>query len=145
MLASGSVVTGRMSNDWHVVARSQNLLEGGILAVDLLDEMLVLWRSGGRAMAWRDRCPHRGARLSLGTVADGTLVCPYHGWRYAPDGRCVSMPAQPEQPPPADVCATTYGVEERDGFIWVRAGDAAARAAELEPGTRPGDDPAAVM
>ncbi|MGH8565884.1 MAG: Rieske 2Fe-2S domain-containing protein [Gammaproteobacteria bacterium] len=29
-----------------------------------------------------DRCCHRGARLSLGTVTDGHLACGYHGWRY---------------------------------------------------------------
>jgi phenylpropionate dioxygenase-like ring-hydroxylating dioxygenase large terminal subunit len=117
-----------MSNDWHVVAGSQNLPEGSLLAVDLLGEKLVLWRADGRARAWLDRCVHRGARLSLGTIADGTLVCPYHGWRYAPDGRCVMIPAQPDQPPPADACATTYAVEERDGFIWVRTGDEGADA-----------------
>lgn len=113
-----------MSHEWNVVARSENLPEGSILAVDLLGEKLVLWRSGGRPMAWLDRCAHRGERLSLGTIADGTLVCPYHGWRYAPDGRCVMIPAQRDQPPPADACATTYTVQERDGFIWVMARDA---------------------
>lgn len=113
-----------MSHEWNVVARSENLPEGSILAVALLGERLVLWRSGGRPMAWLDRCAHRGERLSLGTIADGTLVCPYHGWRYAPDGRCVMIPAQRDQPPPSDACATTYAVQERDGFIWVMARDA---------------------
>ncbi|MEM7249773.1 MAG: Rieske 2Fe-2S domain-containing protein [Pseudomonadota bacterium] len=26
-------------------------------------------------MAWLDRCIHRGARLSLGRIHDGTLEC----------------------------------------------------------------------
>jgi len=132
-----------MSNDWHVVARSQNLHEGGVLAVDLLGETLVLWRSRGRAMAWLDRCAHRGGRLSLGTIADGTLVCPYHGWRYAPDGRCVLVPARPGQRPAADACATTYPVEERDGFVWVRAGGAAANAAPGPASGSVGEGPSA--
>jgi phenylpropionate dioxygenase-like ring-hydroxylating dioxygenase large terminal subunit len=111
-----------MSTEWHVVARSQSLPEGSILAVQLLGEGLVLWRHEGRTLAWQDRCAHRGARLSLGTIVDGTLVCPYHGWRYAPDGRCVLVPARPDAPPPPGACATAYRVQERDGFISVRAG-----------------------
>ena len=34
-------------------------------------------------------------RLSLGRVCDGQLECAYHGWRFAGDGRCVSIPALP--------------------------------------------------
>src|SRR5258706_15323621 len=43
---------------------------------------LVLFRSGGRAAALIDRCPHRNVPLSLGRVlADGRLECAYHGWQ----------------------------------------------------------------
>ena len=51
-------------NDWHVVACSQDLAEGDVLSVRLLDEDLVLWRAGSRVLAWKDLCIHRGARLS---------------------------------------------------------------------------------
>jgi hypothetical protein len=30
-----------------------------------------------------DRCPHRGASLSKGSVADGCVVCPYHGRSFS--------------------------------------------------------------
>jgi phenylpropionate dioxygenase-like ring-hydroxylating dioxygenase large terminal subunit len=32
-----------------------------------------------------DRCPHRGVALSLGTITDGCLACPFHGWRFGAD------------------------------------------------------------
>lgn len=48
---------------------------------------------GGRKVVASDRCPHRGAPLSAGTIEDGCLVCPYHGWRFGPDGRAVEIPA----------------------------------------------------
>ncbi len=58
---------------------------------------------GVRAVAWtgadgetcvaRDVCPHRRAPLSAGTVVDGVLTCPYHGWSYDGAGRCVNVPA----------------------------------------------------
>ena len=110
-------------DDWHVVANSADLPEGKILAARLLGEDLVLWRSGGQAVAWKDLCPHRGSRLSLGTVQGGTLACPYHGWRYAPDGQCVRVPSDPNVAPPSRARATTYRVEEHYGFVWVSLGE----------------------
>ncbi|MFX8289620.1 Rieske 2Fe-2S domain-containing protein, partial [Acinetobacter baumannii] len=76
--------------------------------VRLLGQDLVLWRHSGRAVEWLDLCIHRGARLSLGRVTNGELVCPYHGWRYDLDGTCTLLPAQPKTPIPARACAETY-------------------------------------
>ena len=89
-------------DDWHPVARVEDLAGGGPLPARLLGEDLVVWRSGDEFYAWRDLCVHRGTRLSLGRVVDGgRLECPYHGWTYGTDGCCVLMPAHPEQKPPA--------------------------------------------
>lgn len=112
-------------NDWHVVARSDGLPENGILRARLLDEDIVLWRSGGRVMAWQDLCIHRGARLSLGAVKEGLLECPYHGWTYNEDGRCVLMPAHPDQTPPEKARVKTYHVCEQYGWLWVCLGEPA--------------------
>ena len=57
--------------DWHPVARVEDLAGGGPVAARLLDEDLVLWRSGDEYLAWRDLCVHRGTRLSLGHVVSG--------------------------------------------------------------------------
>ena len=48
-------------HDWHVVARSEDLEEGGVIAVRLLEEDLVIWRLNGQVMAWQDLCIHRGS------------------------------------------------------------------------------------
>ena len=45
--------------DWHPVARVEDLGAGGPLAVRLLGEDLVVWRSGDEIHAWRDLCVHR--------------------------------------------------------------------------------------
>ncbi|HEY9882197.1 MAG TPA: Rieske 2Fe-2S domain-containing protein, partial [Thermosynechococcaceae cyanobacterium] len=76
-------------NDWHPVARSEDVQKGALLPVHLLEEDLVLWRSSDQLHACRDLCAHRGTRLSIGQVTDGTLVCPYHGWAYNGEGQCV--------------------------------------------------------
>ena len=65
-------------NDWHPVARSTQVAIGALLAADLLETRVVLWRdSGGVLHAWEDRCPHRGTRLSMGALRDDTLHLGY--------------------------------------------------------------------
>jgi phenylpropionate dioxygenase-like ring-hydroxylating dioxygenase large terminal subunit len=110
-------------NDWHVVAYAPDLKEGQPMAARLLEEDLVLWRVGDRIHAWRDLCIHRGTRLSLGRIEQGTLICPYHGWTYNEEGRCIRFPAHPNQTPPAKACAKVYQAQERYGWIWVSLGN----------------------
>ncbi|HMN26866.1 MAG TPA: aromatic ring-hydroxylating dioxygenase subunit alpha [Caldilineaceae bacterium] len=112
-------------NDWHAVARSQELTDGAVLAVRLLAQDLVLWRHQGQALAWQDLCLHRGTRLSLGKVAGDCLVCPYHGWHYDHTGRCVHIPAHPDQTPPAKARSKVFPVRERYGLVWVCLGEPA--------------------
>ena len=54
---------------WYAVAESADL-GGPPVAVRLLGRDLVLWRSAsGDVVAAPDRCPHREAPLSGGTVS----------------------------------------------------------------------------
>jgi phenylpropionate dioxygenase-like ring-hydroxylating dioxygenase large terminal subunit len=114
-------------NDWHPVAAAADLESKNPLGARLLGEDLVLWRAGGRLLAWQDLCLHRGTRLSLGQVdsSDSTLECPYHGWVYGADGQCVRIPAHPGQAPPAKARVKAYQAQERYGLIWVSLGQPA--------------------
>ena len=77
---------------WHPVAFAADLADQPLPA-DLLGEPLVLWRGrDGSLRVLSDLCVHRGTALSLGRIDGGELVCAYHGWRYAADGRCVAIP-----------------------------------------------------
>ena len=114
-------------DDWHPMARVADLADGGPIGGRLLGEDLVLWRSEDRYLAWRDLCVHRGTRLSLGKVIGGdTLECPYHGWTYAVDGRCVQMPAHPEQTPPARARVAEFKATAKHGVVWVSLGSGVA-------------------
>jgi phenylpropionate dioxygenase-like ring-hydroxylating dioxygenase large terminal subunit len=116
------VVQGSEHSHWHPVARSDALLERGVLAASLLGEQLVLWRdAAGVAHAWADRCPHRGAALSLGRVNEpgDALQCGYHGWCFDASAACVHVPAAPAWTPPATHSARAFGCVERFGLIWV--------------------------
>jgi phenylpropionate dioxygenase-like ring-hydroxylating dioxygenase large terminal subunit len=119
-------------DDWHVVAHESDLPEGRPAGARLLDEDIVLWRAGEHVHAWRDLCVHRGARLSMGSVQDRTLMCGYHGWTYAEDGSCVRFPAHPDQHPPASARATVYAVRRRYGWIWVSLGHPPRDVGEFE-------------
>jgi phenylpropionate dioxygenase-like ring-hydroxylating dioxygenase large terminal subunit len=62
--------------------------------IDVDGVAVVSWTDAqGCRRAALDRCPHRRAPLSSGTVHDGVLRCAYHGWAYAGDGSCVDIPA----------------------------------------------------
>ena len=111
-----------LKDDWHPVAEAGQLRDGGPVGASLLGQDLALWRSSDGALhAWDDRCPHRGTRLSIGTVAGDTLTCAYHGWRFATDGHCIHVPSQPEVKAP-DACVRSFSVEERYGLIWTCVG-----------------------
>lgn len=87
------------------------------------------------------RCPHRLVRLSHGEVVEGSLQCPYHGWRFGPDGACRLVPSNgPDAavPPRADL-AVPWGVRTEDGVLWVAPVDPDALPDTL-PDTRATQD-----
>jgi phenylpropionate dioxygenase-like ring-hydroxylating dioxygenase large terminal subunit len=95
------------------------------LAVRLLGEDYVLWRDAtGQPHAAADRCPHRGTRLSLGTVVAGELQCPYHGWRFGSGGRCTAIPALPGFTPGDAHRIECLPLHEAHGLLWLVAGAA---------------------
>ena len=104
---------------WHPVAYGPEL-GAAPRATTLLGRPLVLWRdAAGTARVLDDLCVHRGTALSLGTVRGDEIVCPYHGWRYGPDGACRHIPqlADPTRVPTRARVAA-YPSLERYGLVW---------------------------
>ncbi|AGW88423.1 aromatic ring-hydroxylating dioxygenase subunit alpha [Cupriavidus sp. DF5525] len=119
---------------WHPVLAMEQAQGDGPFAARLFGRALVLWRNADGWHAWDDRCPHRGAALTLGAVRDGLLHCGYHGWRFESGGRCTRYPAHPGLVPAPRACATTHPVREGYGLLWVRlAGDGTEAVPELPP------------
>lgn len=54
---------------------------------------VVVTRLGDDVLVAVDRCPHRGAPLSAGTVEHDCVVCPYHGWAFDAEGEVAAIPA----------------------------------------------------
>ncbi|CAN5644577.1 aromatic ring-hydroxylating dioxygenase subunit alpha [soil metagenome] len=100
----------------------------------IFGENYVVWRAeeGGAPHAAVDECPHRSARLSQGWIADGCLVCPYHGWRFDESGACVEIPANdPDLPIPQRAHVESILCAERYGLVWVCVGVPRAGIPEL--------------
>ncbi len=62
------------------------------------------------------RCSHMGADLGRGKVVGNCLECPFHGWLYAPDGRCTHIPQMTEVPERAR--QQVFPVVERHGMVF---------------------------
>jgi phenylpropionate dioxygenase-like ring-hydroxylating dioxygenase large terminal subunit len=118
---------------WYPVFEAAKLRKKPV-ALERLGERLVLWRQAdGSPVAMRDRCPHRGAALSLGKLEGGTLACRYHGFRFDSEGQCVLMPCEGAGAKiPRGMEVAVHPVREGHGLIWLFWGEA-AHEAELPP------------
>ena len=113
--------TPALRRAWHPVAMAHEVGDAPH-QVWLLGEPWVVVRLDGGLRAFADRCPHRLAPLSLGSVDhDGDLRCGYHGWTFAADGGCTGIPALgPDATlPPRARLEPAWGVEEAHGLVWL--------------------------
>ena len=114
---------------WMPVALNNAVQAGSAIRVIAGTDDIALWRGkDGVAHAWENRCPHRGMRLSYGTVCGNRLRCLYHGWIYDGSGTCVAIPAHPDLTPPQTIKVRTYRCVEAGALIWVSDGDISAPA-----------------
>lgn len=112
-------------NFWYPVAKSEDITEEKPFKTEILSLNFVAFRdSDGRAHVLSDICVHRGGSLGEGWVQDDCVVCPYHGWRYAGDGRCTTIPSIGyDGKPPARAKVDSYPVEEKYGIVFAFLGD----------------------
>ena len=57
------------------------------------DRMMAVFRVDDGIRVLDDICPHAGGSLSAGPLADGCVICPWHGWAFhLKTGRCPDNP-----------------------------------------------------
>jgi 3-ketosteroid 9alpha-monooxygenase subunit A len=112
---------------WFMVADAEDL-KAGPLAVRFFARDFALYRGkSGKVVMLEAYCPHMGTHLAKNTssyvVRDGEQIegdsirCPYHAWRFGPDGKCDDIPYSDKIPKAA--CVKSWTVVERAGAIWV--------------------------
>lgn len=111
-------------NHWYAVAWSRDLPRGKTRPVTVWYRAIVLFRGeDDRVRALENACPHRGIELHKGIASGCNLICPYHGWEFAGDGRCVHIPYLGDRQKLPRARARSYPLRERYGLIWVFPGD----------------------
>ncbi len=117
-----------LRNLWYFAAPGESLRPGSMLHKTLLGEPILVGRTHeGELFAIRDVCPHRGMLLSAGKIlkskngTESEVQCPYHGWRFKPDGVCSHIPSLVESQDiqPARIRVFAYPCREVQENIWV--------------------------
>ena len=102
---------------WFMIATSAEATTTPV-AVRYFGEDMALYRGeSGRVFLTEAYCPHMGTHLAKNTTSyvvvdkkhvegDG-IRCPYHAWRFGPDGQCDDIPYSPVKPPKAASRAST--------------------------------------
>jgi phenylpropionate dioxygenase-like ring-hydroxylating dioxygenase large terminal subunit/putative sterol carrier protein len=111
---------------WYVVAFSSDIAAGEVRTVHYFDRDIVLFRgAAGTVSAVDPTCPHLGAHVGGGRVEGDCLRCPFHGWAFDRDGRCVEVPYAAKIPPKAKL--GRWAAVEQNGLVFVHyAPDGAA-------------------
>ncbi len=103
---------------WYPVAWTAELEPGGLITRRYFEREMVIFRTtSGEAAVLDAFCPHLGAHLGVGgkIEADG-IRCPFHGWKFRPDGECAEIPYAKRIPPAAR--AGVWTSRESGGLIW---------------------------
>ncbi len=69
-----------------------------------------------------NRCPHQGGPLGEGTIEDGWLICPWHGYEYDPTDRRTARRLRRMQRPPS------RSEKRRCGRRWASLSSLASRS-----------------
>ncbi|MDK7106007.1 aromatic ring-hydroxylating oxygenase subunit alpha, partial [Enterobacter hormaechei] len=105
---------------WYPVLASWEV-QSAPVGITRLGEQIVVWRNkDGQVQALEDRCPHRGARLSMGWNLGDRIACWYHGVEVAGNGEVKDVPAVDKCPLVGQQCVRSYNVQEAHGaiFLW---------------------------
>lgn len=105
---------------WYCLSTSVDLAAGDIVPLQRFGRELVLFRTEAGAPALLEaHCPHLGAHIGHGgSVVGESVACPFHGWRFATDGRCVEVPYATRGGVPSARLAG-WTVEECAGLVFV--------------------------
>lgn len=89
------VLANGLQNRWYAICPS-SFLKDTPISLRRLGYKIALWRDAdGTPYALEDRCPHRGAPLSVGIPLGNKIACGYHGVQISCDGTVITVPGSP--------------------------------------------------
>jgi thiamine pyrophosphate-dependent acetolactate synthase large subunit-like protein/nitrite reductase/ring-hydroxylating ferredoxin subunit len=108
---------------WYKVAEVGDLDEGRVRTAVAGPRTIALTHCGGRFGALDNHCPHQGGPLGEGSIENGLLRCPWHGYDYDP------ISGQP--PPGFSDAPESFPVEVRDDGVYVAVADRPAHRRDV--------------
>ena len=113
---------------WFVVAES-NELDAGPKAVRFFGQDFALYRGeSGKPVMLDAYCAHMGTHIAASKSAvivqtdrqieGDSIRCPYHGWRYGPDGHVNDIPYH-DGPCPKSTSIRSYDIRDVMGCLMV--------------------------
>lgn len=99
--------------EWFRVLDLDELPEGRVKTVVAGHKSLALTHHQGQYGALDNRCPHQGGPLGEGSIENGLLRCPWHGWDYCP------LTGKPPGKLEVDDSLDTFTVEVRTDGVYV--------------------------
>jgi len=113
------VLPERYARGWHCLGLVDQFKDGKPHAIQAFGSKLVVFQGGddGKLAVLDAYCRHMGGDLTQGTIKDGNAACPFHDWRWSPEGRCVGIPYAKRVPLRARTRAWT--TMERNGMLFV--------------------------
>lgn len=118
---------------WFMIADAEELNTHKPLAVRFFGRDFALYRgqASGKVILLDAYCPHMKTHLAGenttsyviqdggGTNIEGDSIrCPYHAWRFGPDGKCDDIPYHDGEIPEA-ACVKSWPVVESLGAVWI--------------------------
>ena len=121
---------------WQIACHMSDVAEAGDWhSLDYAGESIIVMRQvDGSVGAFHNVCRHRGARILDGARGCARrIVCPYHAWTYASDGRLVGAPMRETYDPGALDGIRLAPVEHEvwQGFVFVRLESGGPSVAEM--------------
>jgi len=96
---------------WYKVLDSkEELPQNRVMTVTAGTKQIAISHFEGKICALDNSCPHQGGPLGEGSIENGILRCPWHGWDYHP---CTG------KAPGFDDGVEPYQVKEEGGAIYV--------------------------
>ena len=97
---------------WYkVLDNKKTLPEGRVQTVTAGHQGICLTHYNGKFSALDNACPHQGGPLGEGSIENGMLRCPWHGWDFDP--------CNGQSPGGHDDSIKTFDVKEEDDAIYV--------------------------
>jgi len=103
---------------WFKTLNPGELPEGRVKQVTCGQRTVCMTHYQGQFAALDNKCPHQGGPLGEGSIENGFLRCPWHGWDY--------NPLTGNSPGGYDDGVETFPTEVRDDGIYVALKEAAA-------------------